>query len=471
MKTFYRFRSIDNLVGEKYNELENQSIYFASPNQLNDPMEGFKDLVFNGDSITYKNLFKHYLMCLERIFSLYIIGGEEHHKITADNIPIYDSFDDFPTPMYKELFEKISKEFFEMFEDFIDTIATRTTPIKRDELGSYFDTIHFITLEIIYRNYEENKLLPQRERITKIDLEVVNKIKESINIREKLLKEENGVEKLEALIFIQKQIHDELALINYAQNKFVINFPNKNFLLIDFVNIYLENLEKLMYPNWYAACFMTESHNSSVWGHYGDSHKGVCLIFEANEKESISFSNGKIGEDLKGIVKGNTEHKFYKVNYQEGYPEIDFFGSIGRLPIPKLYSTWYKSHSSHSKIFDDINQDQDKWRINYWDTFYKNILIKTKDWEYEKEYRLILSGLLDDEIKKENRILQYDYKHLKGLIFGIKTPLEDKLKIINIIANKSKIHNRSNFEFYQAYYCHKNKNIQHKKLSLIKFEN
>ena len=98
-------------------------------------------------------------------------------------------------------------------------------------------------------------------------------------------------------------------------------------------------------------------------------------------------------------------------------------------------------------------------------------MIKTKDREYEKEYRLILSGLLDDEIKKENRILQYDYKHLKGLIFGIKTPLEDKLKIINIIANKSKIHNRSNFEFYQAYYCHKNKNIQHKKLSLIKFEN
>ena len=95
---------------------------------------------------------------------------------------------------------------------------------------------------------------------------------------------------LPEIIFIQKQIHDELALINYAQNKFVINFPNKNFLLIDFVNIYLENLEKLMYPNWYAACFMTESHNSSVWGHYGDSHKGVCLIFEANEKESISFS-------------------------------------------------------------------------------------------------------------------------------------------------------------------------------------
>ena len=471
MKTFYRFRSIDNLLGEKYNELENQSIYFASPSQLNDPMEGFKDLVFNGDSITYKNLFKHYLMCLERIFSLYLIAGEEHHKITTDNIPIYDSFDDFPTPMYKELFEKISKEFFDIFEDFIDTIAARTTPIKRNEISSYFDTIHFITLEIIYRNFEEKNFIPKREEVNSIDLEVVNKIKESINLMEKLLKEEDGIKKIESLIFIQKHMHDELALINNAKNKFVINFPNKNFLLIDFVNIYLETLEKLMYPNWYTACFMTESHNSSVWGHYGDSHKGVCLIFEASEKESISFSNGKIGENLNGIVRGTIEHKFYKVNYEKGYPKIDFFRSIGRLPISKLYSTWYKGYDCDSKIFDDFNKDQDRWRKNYWDTFYKNILTKSKDWEYEKEYRLILSGLLDDEIKKENRILQYDFKQLKGLIFGIKTPLEDKIKIIDIIANKCKINNRSDFEFYQAYYCHENKNILHKKLSLIKFKN
>ena len=58
-----------------------------------------------------------------------------------------------------------------------------------------------------------------------------------------------------------------------------------------------------------------------------------------------------------------------------------------------------------------------------------------------------------------------------GVIFGIKTSLEDKLKVIDIIANKCKVNNRNDFEFYQAYYYHENKNIQHKKLSLIKFEN
>jgi hypothetical protein len=46
----YRFRKTDKLLGE-FQELENQEIYFASPEQLNDPLEGFKDLYWKGDDI------------------------------------------------------------------------------------------------------------------------------------------------------------------------------------------------------------------------------------------------------------------------------------------------------------------------------------------------------------------------------------------------------------------------------------
>lgn len=45
---FYRFRSLDNLLG-KYKELENQEIYFASPSEQNDPMEGYHEIYFQGD--------------------------------------------------------------------------------------------------------------------------------------------------------------------------------------------------------------------------------------------------------------------------------------------------------------------------------------------------------------------------------------------------------------------------------------
>ncbi|WP_024955690.1 hypothetical protein [Sulfurospirillum arcachonense] len=56
------------------------------------------------------------------------------------------------------------------------------------------------------------------------------------------------------------------------------------------------------------------------------------------------------------------------------------------------------------------------------------------------------------------------------MIFGIKTSIEEKIKVIEIIEKKCKIENRNDFEFYQAYYCHRNKNIQHRKMSFIKFD-
>ena len=59
----YRFRSIEALLCE-YQELENKTIYFASPDQLNDPMEGYRDIVWRGDKIVWTNFFKNYVFCL-----------------------------------------------------------------------------------------------------------------------------------------------------------------------------------------------------------------------------------------------------------------------------------------------------------------------------------------------------------------------------------------------------------------------
>ena len=65
MPFFYRFRSLDALLDE-WQELEKQEIYFAPPEQLNDPMEGFKELFWRGDQIVWENLIRHYLLCLSQ---------------------------------------------------------------------------------------------------------------------------------------------------------------------------------------------------------------------------------------------------------------------------------------------------------------------------------------------------------------------------------------------------------------------
>ncbi|HBC2543915.1 TPA: DUF2971 domain-containing protein, partial [Enterobacter cloacae] len=72
----YRFRSVDGLLGEKYQELKSQSIFFAPPHLLNDPAEGFRHIHFEGDGVLWGNLFKHYLACLVNTCYDYLLFGE-----------------------------------------------------------------------------------------------------------------------------------------------------------------------------------------------------------------------------------------------------------------------------------------------------------------------------------------------------------------------------------------------------------
>ena len=105
MAEFYRFRSIDSLLG-KHQELEEQTIYFASPEELNDPMEGLRDIVWNGDKIVWTHFFKHYIFCLNRCY-LPLNITPRPRKLDVDSIPILERWDQIITPIEKNLFDDI----------------------------------------------------------------------------------------------------------------------------------------------------------------------------------------------------------------------------------------------------------------------------------------------------------------------------------------------------------------------------
>jgi hypothetical protein len=160
--------------------------------------------------------------------------------------------------------------------------------------------------------------------------------------------------------------------------------------------------------------------------------------------------------------------KFEKVDYEKEYEEINFFESFGLLPSSKIISTWYlgDKENENSILYDKVFTNIEKWRKEHWKKYHQNMLIKTRDWAYEKEYRITYSALQDYEIEISQRKLKYDFNCLKGIIFGIKTPLEKKCEIIEIIKKKCKENDRTDFEFYQAYFCHSDKNIQHRNLNI-----
>jgi hypothetical protein len=95
---------------------------------------------------------------------------------------------------------------------------------------------------------------------------------------------------------------------------------------------------------------------------------------------------------------------------------------------------------------------------------------KLKDWYYEREHRLLLSGMFHNFTSDDSRTLKYKFKDLEGIIFGIKTPSDAKLEIFKIIEEKCRSTGRTDFKFYQAFYARATGTIELAELKLLKFE-
>jgi hypothetical protein len=175
MNKIYRFRSIDKVLSTEqldikdstgsllkgYEELEKQQIYFSPLCQLNDPMEGSKDIYWQGDEIVWKNFLIHYLICLEHVFTMYLIGGDDI-SLSAVDIPVFKKKSDFPTEQYSNLFSQICSKFFSnnKIKQYSNWLAARDkNPIRRNELLLYINSIHFFALKCIYDALYENNLV------------------------------------------------------------------------------------------------------------------------------------------------------------------------------------------------------------------------------------------------------------------------------------------------------------------------
>ena len=199
---------------------------------------------------------------------------------------------------------------------------------------------------------------------------------------------------------------------------------------------------------YYVACFMEEANNSSVWGHYGDGHRGICLVFEAENNSLDLYRNNKKQE----WQDKPSKYYFKKINYDNSYNEINFFETIRA----EFINDWrIDEKGNKSQILDNLQNKDKQIKYNLYDT----LLHKTRDWEHESEYRIIDESS-HNIIDKEARKLKYHFKNLHGIIFGMKTSTQDKLKIFDIIRQKCQKENRKDFKFYQAYYCQASEKIR-----------
>lgn len=145
MTVLYRMRTIDQVMGA-YAELERQEIYFADPSQLNDPMEGFRDLFWLGDHIVWKNLFRHYLYCLHTtcIISRFIGDTEQ---LGAQHIPVMSNVPQEWTSKAEELLGDVQDRVFQraQLSTFASKLAKIKRKVRRDELLHYL----YVTAQVV----------------------------------------------------------------------------------------------------------------------------------------------------------------------------------------------------------------------------------------------------------------------------------------------------------------------------------
>ena len=461
MGVAYRFRNATTLLSKK--ELEDQYVYFSSPQNLNDPNEGLRNMVWKGDKIVWDNFFGHFLWCLQVYHAVLQLEGQER-ELTNEDIRVtrvvrippvqhgYAHIDDFSDTVFRDA----------SIDDIVASIGVR--PIRYNEVVQYLETIHSFALVALERMFQDNKSLPESESKTRS-----SKLPQGILDLNDDLK--NG------FLDAAGGMLDDLRLYARLQRPAprTVFERNAQKLIFDFPKSYLDRLDTLLYPKWYIACFSDDISNSSMWSHYADKHRGVSLIFttdDAESDESIAL-NCITGFSSTGahhkVHRSLVPMKLYRVEYGTSRGEIDYFRSMGNVPKNELFTLWYTDHQGRvSGLSHDIGET--RWRNDYWLNFFPDITNKSVDWSYEKERRLVLYGLLGDDLENEEDCkCSYEFRTLKGIVFGIRTPDETKKRIINILAEKCRVDSRSDFELYQAFYSRLDDSIGKRRISIRGF--
>ncbi|WP_430735333.1 hypothetical protein [Halodesulfovibrio aestuarii] len=457
------------LLGDDYNELERQEIYFSPLENLNDPMEGFLDLFWDGDDVVWKNFFRNYLRTLYWTVESALLGveGESLKKnivSTCRKVEFY-TINAATLAVIEQKFIE-TKNIKELCKHLLTSARTS------DEVIYYCELIHFEALSIIYKQLYKSGAVDYDAYNSFI--KVLRPIQKSsylnlLTFLQKKDEEHKGFERIACEI--ARKYRSQQMLIqecNAEQGKGTVQI-----LLFGFPRTYVENLNLLVYPRGLVACFSKDVSNASLWGYYADSHSGAALKFKTKRDEdriSLLLRNrvgcsGRAGQDVVHHYD-MVSNQFYEVIYKKKYPEVDFFRSLGALPAPEIES-WLWDESGNCSACREAMKDIDSWRRRYWNTFYEIGTTKLEDWKHEDEYRLLLNETGFSYEKLDDRKLQYNFSDLEGIVFGIKTSNEDKLKAIEVINGKCQKEKRNDFKFYQAYYDRKTGLIGHDELTLL----
>ncbi len=149
--------------------------------------------------------------------------------------------------------------------------------------------------------------------------------------------------------------------------------------------------QKLVLEQFGICSFSELSNDILMWSHYSEGHQGFCLEFERSPGNMLQWAR--------------------PVEYPENnaFPYVEYW---------------------HQKPSEQIEQ------------FAKIVTTKSKHWRYEKEWRSLDRPKWIDE-NYSGHITVYPEAMLKGVIFGVRMPMEKRRVVKNVLADR-------NINFYET---------------------
>lgn len=444
----YHYRSIESALPE----ISDSTFRFASCEELNDPLETYLHVYWQGDKAAWEGLFRNYVCSLFYAIECYLLEADGNELRNNTLIIDIERFDKVPMGnTLKELGEEFLAD--GDVHKLSSAYGEKQLKVQREELQMLFQIVHRRALELCIKKNRDNGLIPEDEAEQILE-PLANRDDEKSH---KALDEVTGIiqsqkiddEKRHIISKIFAQAYEDRIELNYI-NKGLKNEmagdsnQQRNWLTIyvDFPQVYINQLIHMLYPKCFIVCFSGNNNNSAMWGNYANHHKGVCLIYETDEKQCIRVQNRSI--------------KAEKVVYNGKMLERNFFESFGRLTIPQI-KKWLTGTDGLSCCYD-VFKNENKWREQYWKIFQMKNYRKLDSWAGEEEYRLVIDDMFYEYSEPDKRILAHDSEALKGVIFGIETSEHDKLRIMKSIMKREKVN--KDFSFWQAEYDDKNQTIR-----------
>jgi len=449
----YRYRTIESALLE----LENGSFYFAAPKELNDPIEGYLKIFWQGDKPAWEGLLKNFVCSFFYSLQTYLLvsgkfypAAQENFLSDLKNIILLSDIHQFDNLPLGRILMELSENF--LSEHSVQTVVNF---YGNDEIKCYGRELEFILrtvtddacrlcvqkckdLSLIRADFDENFFDVEYE-ISFDELKHVSDAERKRRIDE--------IENLNCDLMESGLLALKLNSLTSSNAEYTLK-QRLLWLRFIFPRMYVEQLKEIMYPNGYVVCFSDTPTNSAMWGNYADNHRGICLEYETETLDGREFIH---------FAAKALEVK--PIKYSAQFITRNFFDTLRHLKFARP-EDWLTGKGG-VKSYKLLDETADEYDEDYHEKFYH----KLTDWNYEHEYRIFLSDRFYRYGDKFARKLRYNINALTGIIFGLRTTLDDKLKLIQKLDRLGKT--CSNFDFLQAEFDDETQVISVRKKTLL----